>query len=256
MSQFQNHIVRTEVLAEESVNRRLPPGTYVVTSCVFASTEIGTPAAVVVNGKFLARQGEAFAHTVPEIIAKLKQGERYYFEGHPVAAHDDGTLVYDAGATTLLIPFPYEGAATSVRLAQTDPIDPSGFHGSAPRRAAARGAANPCGRERDPRRSRTASGTAQRRPLRAAARRRGERPSGAEVQSSRCFALPQALFVPRLRYGSGQAHLVPGKRYGNGGFLSADNLRKCQSGELPDSLRTQHELASRFLHHGTIAQGG
>jgi hypothetical protein len=38
--------------------------------------------------------------------------------------------------------------------------------------------------------------------------------------------------------------------------VSADDVRKCLSGEHPDGRLAQHELASRFLHHGTIAQGG
>ena len=38
-------------------------------------------------------------------------------------------------------------------------------------------------------------------------------------------------------------------------FLSADGVREFLSGEFPDDHLTQHELASCFPHHGTLAQG-
>ena len=47
-------------------------------------------------------------------------------------------------------------------------------------------------------------------------------------------------------------------RVGTGGirFLSADDAHKGLSGELPNGLLAQHELASRFLHLRNRSAGG
>ena len=81
-----------------------------------------------------------------------------------------------------------------------------------------------------------------------------------ELELIRDFRLRVRLLAVVSRYiqsGSEARAARLGRRIRHGiRFLSADDARKCLSGEFPDDLLAQHELGSSFLHYWTLAQRG